>query len=52
MATFLSLDYATIWFLVIGAVFTGYAILDGFDLGAGAIHLFLKKEENGIHTSN
>jgi cytochrome d ubiquinol oxidase subunit II len=46
MATFLSLDYATIWFLVIGAVFTGYAILDGFDLGAGAIHLFLKKEES------
>jgi cytochrome bd ubiquinol oxidase subunit II len=46
MATLFSLDYATIWFLVIGAVFTGYAILDGFDLGAGAIHLFLKKEES------
>ncbi len=31
---------------MIGAVFTGYAILDGFDLGAGAIHLLLKKEES------
>lgn len=40
----LGLDYNTLWFLVFGAVITGYAILDGFDLGAGALHLFLKKE--------
>lgn len=46
MATFLGIDFATWWFLVIGATFTGYAILDGFDLGAGAIHLFLNKEES------
>ncbi|MEX6691294.1 cytochrome d ubiquinol oxidase subunit II [Danxiaibacter flavus] len=46
MATFLGIDYATWWYLVIGACFTGYAILDGFDLGAGAVHLFLKKEES------
>ncbi|QGW28949.1 cytochrome d ubiquinol oxidase subunit II [Phnomibacter ginsenosidimutans] len=46
MDTLLGIDYATWWFLVIGATFTGYAILDGFDLGAGAIHLFLKKEES------
>lgn len=44
--TIFGLDYPTLWFLVIGAVFTGYAILDGFDLGAGALHLFFKKEEN------
>lgn len=44
MATFLGIDYPTLWFLVIGAVFTGYAILDGFDLGAGALHLFFNKE--------
>lgn len=31
---------------MIGATFTGYAILDGFDLGAGAIHLFFNKEES------
>jgi len=46
MATFLGIDYATWWFLVIGGVFTGYAILDGFDLGAGAWHLFFKKDES------
>lgn len=46
MATFLGLDYPTLWFLVVGGVFSGYAILDGFDLGAGAWHLFLKKEQS------
>lgn len=43
---FLGIEYSTWWFLVFGAVITGYAILDGFDLGAGALHLFLKKEES------
>ncbi len=46
MATILGIDYPTLWFMVVGAVFTGYAILDGFDLGAGAWHLFFKKEES------
>jgi cytochrome d ubiquinol oxidase subunit II len=46
METFLGLDYPTLWFLVVGAVFSGYAILDGFDLGAGAWHLFFKKEKS------
>jgi len=46
MGNFLGIDYSTWWYLVIGAVFTGYAILDGFDLGAGALHLFFKKEES------
>ncbi len=41
---YLGIDYATWWFLIFGGVITGYAILDGFDLGAGALHLFLKKE--------
>lgn len=44
METLLGLDYPTWWFLVVGALFSGYAILDGFDFGAGAWHLFLKKE--------
>jgi cytochrome d ubiquinol oxidase subunit II len=43
---FLGIDYTTWWFLVFGGVISGYAILDGFDLGAGALHLFLKKEES------
>src|SRR5690606_16181171 len=29
-----------------GGVFTGYAILDGFDLGAGAWHLFFKEDKD------
>jgi len=46
MSEFLGIDYPTLWFLVIGGLFTGYGILDGFDLGAGALHLFFKKEES------
>lgn len=46
LSYFLGLDYNTWWFLVVGAVFSGYAILDGFDLGAGALHLFIKGDEN------
>jgi len=46
METFLGIDYNVWWFLVFGAVISGYAILDGFDLGAGALHLLLKKEES------
>lgn len=46
METFLGLDYPTWWFLVVGGLFSGYAILDGFDFGAGAWHLFFKKEQS------
>ncbi|MEO8403440.1 MAG: cytochrome d ubiquinol oxidase subunit II, partial [Chitinophagaceae bacterium] len=46
MEHFLGINYNVWWFLVFGGVITGYAILDGFDLGAGALHLFLKKEES------
>lgn len=44
MDTFLGLDYQTWWFLVVGGLFSGYAVLDGFDFGAGAWHLFFRKE--------
>lgn len=43
MDTLLGLDYPTWWFLVVGGLFSGYAILDGFDFGAGAWHMFFKK---------
>ena len=46
MESFLGIDYNWWWFLVFGAVISGYAILDGFDLGAGALHLFLRKEQS------
>lgn len=35
-------DLNIIWFLLLGILLTGYAILDGFDLGVGALHLFTK----------
>lgn len=42
----LTFDLNTIWFLLIGILLTGYAILDGFDLGVGALHLFIKGDTN------
>ncbi|MDD5362057.1 MAG: cytochrome d ubiquinol oxidase subunit II [Ignavibacteria bacterium] len=38
------MDLNIIWFVLIGALLTGYAILDGFDLGVGALHLFTKTD--------
>jgi len=38
-------DLNTIWFILIGVLFAGYAILDGFDLGVGSLHLLVKKDE-------
>jgi cytochrome d ubiquinol oxidase subunit II len=43
--TFGSLDLNTTWFILIGVLFTGYAMLDGFDLGVGALHLFTRTDE-------
>lgn len=46
METFLGIDYPTWWFLVVGLLISGYAILEGFDYGAGAWHLFFRKDES------
>jgi cytochrome d ubiquinol oxidase subunit II len=44
------MDLNTAWFLVIGVLLTGYAVLDGFDLGVGVLHLFARDEhERRIH---
>jgi cytochrome d ubiquinol oxidase subunit II len=40
-----SFDLNTIWFILVGILLAGYAILDGFDLGVGALHLLFKKDE-------
>jgi cytochrome bd ubiquinol oxidase subunit II len=34
----------TIWFLLVAVLMTVYAILDGFDLGVGNLHLFARGE--------
>lgn len=39
------IDLPSLWFVLVGTLFTGYAILDGFDLGVGALHLFVRKDE-------
>ncbi len=36
--------WPTLWFILVGVLFSGYAILDGFDLGVGALHLFVRKD--------
>lgn len=41
----INFDLNTIWFFLIGILLIGYAILDGFDLGIGALHLLVKKDD-------
>ncbi len=40
------MDLNTIWFLLICVLFGGYAVLDGFDLGAGPLLLFTKGDHD------
>ncbi len=35
----------TLWFLIVALMLVAYAILDGFDLGAGALHLHIARTE-------
>lgn len=42
----LPLDLHFIWFILVGVLFTGYILLDGFDLGVGALHLLTSKDEH------
>ncbi|MDO8963485.1 MAG: cytochrome d ubiquinol oxidase subunit II [Coriobacteriia bacterium] len=34
-----------IWFVLVGVLLVGYAVLDGFDLGVGAIYPFIAKND-------
>lgn len=36
------MDLNLIWFVLLGALFAGYAVLDGFDLGVGIVHPFVR----------
>jgi len=40
------IDLNTIWFLLVGILLTGYAVLDGFDFGVGALHLFARSDHD------
>jgi cytochrome d ubiquinol oxidase subunit II len=47
------MDLNLIWFLLVGVLIIGYAILDGFDLGVGIIQLFTKdKTEKKINVNS
>jgi cytochrome d ubiquinol oxidase subunit II len=35
----------TLWFWLVALMITAYVLLDGFDLGAGAVHLFVAKTD-------
>ena len=42
----MSYDQLTlIWFVLLGILLSGYAILDGFDLGVGILHPFIAKDD-------
>ena len=38
------MDLNVLWFGILGVLLTGYAILDGFDLGVGIIHLAARSD--------
>jgi cytochrome d ubiquinol oxidase subunit II len=42
----LAWDLNTIWFVLVGVLLAGYAVLDGFDLGIGALHLFARSDRD------
>ena len=35
----------TLWFCLVAVMLAGYVILDGFDIGAGIVHLFVAKDD-------
>jgi cytochrome d ubiquinol oxidase subunit II len=40
------MQLSTAWFVIIGFLFGGYAILDGFDLGAGVLHMIVARNDD------
>ena len=38
------------WFLLVALMITAYVLLDGFDLGAGVLHLFIAKTDEERRT--
>ncbi|HAM35294.1 MAG TPA: cytochrome d ubiquinol oxidase subunit II [Elusimicrobia bacterium] len=42
------MDLNTLWFILLGALLAGYAVLDGFDLGVGILHPFWRAEEEKL----
>jgi cytochrome bd ubiquinol oxidase subunit II len=41
---------ATIWFMIVAVMVAMYVLLDGFDIGAGAVHLLIARDDNERRT--
>ncbi len=41
---------STIWFMIVAVMIAAYVVLDGFDIGAGAVHLFIAKNDEERRT--
>ena len=37
---------STIWFMIVAVMVAIYVVLDGFDIGAGAVHLFIARTDD------
>ena len=46
------MDLNILWFVLLGVLLAGYAILDGFDLGVGILHLAVRNEKDRRLTIN
>ena len=44
------MDLNIVWFVLIGVLYTGYFILEGFDLGVGILHPFVAKTDTERRT--
>ncbi len=44
--SFDGLDLPAVWFALVGVLFAGYVILDGFDLGVGILHLLVVRRDD------
>ncbi len=42
----MTFDLNLIWYILIGILLTGYAVLEGFDFGVGALHLFARGDND------
>ena len=40
----------TLWFYIVAVMVAMYVVLDGFDLGAGALHLFVARNDRERRT--
>lgn len=46
------MDLHVVWFVLLGILLAGYAVLDGFDLGVGIVHLLGRNDSERRHFIN